>query len=496
MTLAKVAGAPIWWVPISSSLYRQTPLNDIQAAWNPEVPLDTLSKPEQNAAIQKICTQLVEDCGFQPNVSASRRKRLSSELQTRLGDRYEVEKEVAAGRFSILFRAKQKNPARTVAVKLFVASEFDEWATDVFKQSVEDTAGLSSSAFIRIFDHQPEHPQFLVSEFVEGETLTKYVLRYPNGAPLSNVRRILRDLTQALMELHDRGRVRGELYPSNVLISPSGAARIATMDFSSILSSESIMAGDLRIDPESLTYMTPERFFGQAHDHLSDQFSLGLLAMELLGGERVPGVTRPRDLEDKQRLFKDFETGHGRWAQRSDAFSGLVSRLLRTNPEDRWDSMHDVSGILQDIEIAESPEERCRRIARSSYVKLQSGGRERAFFERFYNGLFASLPEIQRHFADADMSKQHAMLNKAVQLLIDFDPARGCEELAGLAASHAQFALTKTHYDSFLEVLLETIEQSGVKDPAELEAWRSAIAPALVFMRTCQSVPGTSPLNT
>ena len=202
------------------------------------------------------------------------------------------------------------------------------------------------------------------------------------------------------------------------------------MDFSSILSSESIMAGDLRIDPESLTYMTPERFFGQPHDHLSDQFSLGLLAMELLGGERVPGVTRPRDLEDKQRLFKDFETGHGRWALRSEAFSGLVSRLLRTNPEDRWDSMHDVAGILQDIEIAESPEERCRRIARSSYVKLQSGGRERAFFERFYNGLFASLPEIQRHFADVDMSKQHAMLNKAVQLLIDFDPARGCEELA------------------------------------------------------------------
>jgi hemoglobin-like flavoprotein len=268
------------------------------------------------------------------------------------------------------------------------------------------------------------------------------------------------------------------------------------MDFSSILSSESIMAGDLRIDPESLTYMTPERFFGQPHDQLSDQFSLGLLAMELLGGERVPGVTRPRDLEDKQRLFKDFETGLGRWALRSEAFSGLVSRLLRTNPEDRWDSMHDVAGILQDIEIAESPEERCRRIARSSYVKLQSGGRERAFFERFYSGLFASLPETQRHFADVDMSKQHAMLNKAVQLLIDFDPAHGCQELARLSASHAQFALSKAHYDGFLEVFLETIEQSGVKDPAELEAWRSAIAPALAFMRTCQSAPGAPPLNT
>ena len=126
-------------------------------------------------------------------------------------------------------------------------------------------------------------------------------------------------------------------------------------------------------------------------------------------------------------------------------------------------------------------------MARSSYVRLQSGGRDRAFFERFYSGPVRRLPDSRSHFANVEMAKQQAMLNKAVQLLIDFDPAPAASELARLAASHARFALSKAHYDGFLEVLLETIEQSGVKDPAELEAWRSTIAPALAFMRTCQT---------
>ena len=88
------------------------------------------------------------------------------------------------------------------------------------------------------------------------------------------------------------------------------------------------------------------------------------------------------------------------------------------------------------------------------------------------------------------MAKQQALLNKAIQLLIDFDPARGCDQLAKLAGTHTRFALTKDHYDQFLEVLMQTIEQIGPKSPEELEAWRASIAPGLEFMRTCQGASG------
>ena len=75
----------IRWIPISPSLYTETPLKDVQAAWDPKRPLAGLSKAHRNTAIQNICTQLIEDFGFLPKVSEGRRQRLSGELQGRSG---------------------------------------------------------------------------------------------------------------------------------------------------------------------------------------------------------------------------------------------------------------------------------------------------------------------------------------------------------------------------------------------------------------------------
>ena len=80
LNLAMARSIPIWWVPIAPSLYTETPLRDVQAAWTPSRPLEGLSKADRDAAVQQICTQMVEDFGFLPKVSEGRRRRLSSEL--------------------------------------------------------------------------------------------------------------------------------------------------------------------------------------------------------------------------------------------------------------------------------------------------------------------------------------------------------------------------------------------------------------------------------
>jgi hypothetical protein len=90
------------------------------------------------------------------------------------------------------------------------------------------------------------------------------------------------------------------------------------------------------------------------------------------------------------------------------------------------------------------------------------------------------------------MDKQKEMLNRAVELLLKFDPACGCPELRRLAGLHGTYQLTKEHYDQFLDVLVCTLEQTGVADATESAAWRTAINPAIEFMRTCQGVPDGS----
>ena len=486
LNLAKTSGVGIWWVPVSASLYTATALSEVQAAWEPKHPLDGLTPPEPNSAIQKICRQLVEDFGFLPKVTRHHRRNLSSELQTRLSQRYQVGDEVGAGRLSIVYKATQKNPNRDVAVKLFVASEFDEWATRAFETAVAQGAELRSAAFIRIMEHSMETPEFLITEFVHGETLSKFLQRYPRGVPLNLVRRILRNLITAFEEIHTAGRIRGELCPSNILIQPDGTSRISTVDVSTVLSRESLMAGDFRVDRELLAYMTPEHYFGLPQTERTDQFSLGLIAVELISGEKLPRVSCPKDFEDKRGLFERLERGEGRWAQRSSDFAGLVSRLLRTDPEDRWSSMSHVATLLSLIEIAETEEERSKQTAQGLYLRLQLGNKPREFLTRFYENLFARSPGVQALFRPELMDKQKQMLNRAVELLLKFDPACGCPELLRLAGMHGRFQLTKEHYDQFLDALVHTIEQTGVANPTESAAWRAAINPAIEFMRTCQ----------
>ena len=139
---ARKGGIAIRWVPISASLYDVSPLNDIQACWDPARPLDTLPIAERKTVIKKICLEIVEEFGTSPKLAKGRRETLLSQVQAKLGDRYQMEEEVGEGKLSIFCRARRKNPERIVGVKVFVASELDDWARGAFVESVERAVEL------------------------------------------------------------------------------------------------------------------------------------------------------------------------------------------------------------------------------------------------------------------------------------------------------------------------------------------------------------------
>jgi len=492
LTSAKSGGVSIRWVPVSAALYQFTELNDVQACWDPKQPLDKLAEADRKAAIQKICLEIVEDFGSAPpKVSQSRCEGLRAEVQARLGDKYAITSEIASGKFSVVYQAQREHPKRAVAVKTFVVSELDDWARRAFIEGVERAFELASPAFIKILDHYlEESPEFVVSEFVVGEPLNRVLHSHPNGLPLARVKSILLDLAKAIDEAHGRGWRRGEMCPSDILIEESGLARISPIDFSNLLREEAQLKGEYLIDRESLAYMTPERYLGREPTLLTDQYSLGLIATELLGGPRIPRVVRPCDLESKRQLFADLEAGKGDWAKRSPEFAGVVCRMLRVDPDDRWPSMNEVRALLREIEVSESPAERDRKTATSSYVRFQASGLEgqRQFYGRFYRNLFAAAPDVEPYFASIDMERQYSMLNRAVHALLEFDPQSPAakERMAQMAARHARFELTRYHYDVFLGTLLKTIEECGECDPARLTAWRNALTPGVDFLWQCE----------
>ena len=413
-------------------------------------------------------------------------------MQAKLGDRYQIEDEVGTGKSSVLYRARRMNPERIVGVKVFVASELDHWERRIFVESVERAVELTSPAFIDILEHfLDEPPECLVTEFIEGEQLSKFLARHPTGAPLGTVKGILLDIARAIEEAHQRGWQRGEICPSDILIEKTGTARLSAVNFSNLQREQALVAGNFVVDREWMAYMSPERFLGQPCTELTDQYSLGLIATELLGGARLPRVVSPCDLERKRAVFAELESGKGDWARRSGEFAGVVSRMLRFDPDARWPSMSDVREYLREIEVPEPPHELRRKKAKAVYLRLQAGGvdREHEFFRTFYENLFALCPDVEPHFRHVDMARQYQVLNRAIHLLLGFRPDSGAErdQLRQVASRHATLGLTRRHYELFLEALVKTLGAcSGGDDAACLEAWRETVAPALEFMWQCQ----------
>jgi hemoglobin-like flavoprotein len=480
----------IFWVPVSASLYAHSDLKDLQACWDPERPLDQLPQADRKAAIQKICLEIVDHIApARPAVSQGRRASLLAQVQERLHDRYAVSTEIGSGKFSIVYDAVRQELQRTVAVKAFVVSELDEWARRSFNECLERAVTLTSPAFIKIFDHfMDEPPEIVVSEYVDGEQLSSVLQRYPNGMPLEQVKSILHDLLTAVAEAHAHGWRRGELCPSDVLIEKSGGrARLSPIDFSNLLREELQIRGDFLVDRESLAYMTPERYWGREASLLTDQYSLGLIAAELLGGPRVPRVVRPCDLETKPQVFAELEEGRGAWATRSKEFARVVLPMLRVDPQKRWPSLAALCDLVERIPT-ETAEERDRRLATMSYVALQAGSAEGEprFYHRFYESLLAAAPDVRRHFDGTHMERQYGMLDRAIRALLAFDPETPSLELRALAARHAGFELAWSHYQAFIEVLVRTIQEAGEADTDALAAWRNTLTRGIQQLWQCE----------
>ena len=274
----------------------------------------------------------------------------------------------------------------------------------------------------------------------------------------------------------------------------TGAARLSPVDFSNIRREQALLAGNFLVDRESMAYMSPERFFGQQRTELTDQYSLGLIATELLGG----GAAAPRRVAQRPRAqarrVRGARVREGRVGEQVPEFAGVVARMLRIDPEARWPSMSDVRHYIREIQVPEPPHEVTRKKARAAYLRVQAGGvdGEREFFRKFYLNLFALCPDVEPHFRHVDMARQYQILNRAIHMLLEFRPDSEVlrDPLRQVARGHAKYGLTRRHYDLFLEALVKTLGECRGDDAACLEAWRETVAPALEFMWQCQVESG------
>lgn len=214
---------------------------------------------------------------------------------------YKIERVLGSGGMGVVFGARHLKLLREAAVKVLqpgLGREGESGVSDAdayerrFLREARLLASLEHPGIIGIydFDVSPIGFPYLVMPLLRGETLRQLLERHRQGLPAAWVAAILADLGSALMHAHGQQVVHRDLKPDNVfLVAGEEGVRACLLDFGIAYGGQHeamdvTASGVLMGTPR---YLAPEQLRGEAITPATDQYSLALLAIELLAGRAV-----------------------------------------------------------------------------------------------------------------------------------------------------------------------------------------------------------------
>jgi serine/threonine-protein kinase len=203
--------------------------------------------------------------------------------------RYKIVRELGRGAMGVVYHAIDPNIGRPVAIKTIQfgggrnSEEQNRLRERLFREA--RSAGiLSHPGIVTVYDvEQQGDLAYIAMEYVDGPTLDQ-VLSEAQPIPPERMFSILGQTAVALDYAHQKGIVHRDIKPANIMIARDGTAKITDFGIAKITASDQLtMTGNIVGTPH---YMSPEQVQGQPVDGRSDQFSLAVIAFEMLTGEK------------------------------------------------------------------------------------------------------------------------------------------------------------------------------------------------------------------
>src|SRR5207253_8761099 len=188
----------------------------------------------------------------------------------------------------IVYKAQDPAIGRTIAIKSIRLQDLsDEAERERLRERLfrdAQSAGiLSHPNIVTIYDIAEENGMaYIFMEFVNGPPLER-MLKVEQTPDKETLLSIFRQTASALDYAHKKGIVHRDIKPANIMIHEDGAAKVTDFGVAKIVSQQMTQAGTMMGSP---SYMSPEQVQGVAISGRADQFSLAVIAYEVLTGEK------------------------------------------------------------------------------------------------------------------------------------------------------------------------------------------------------------------
>jgi serine/threonine protein kinase len=261
-----------------------------------------------------------------------------------LGGRYELLEPIGHGGMSTVYRARDRTLDRPVAVKVVqhdpAAHGDPARLRERFRREAASAARIPPHPnVVQVYDYGTDPAgdrDYIVMELLHGRDL-KAVLRERRPGTSEAVR-VLLEAARGVAAGHRAGIVHRDVKPGNLLLTGEGPhATVRVLDFGIAKALEGEPDEDLTLVghvPHTPAYASPEqRAPGRALSPASDVYQLGLVAYELLAGER------PFDRADRERIARGEVVPlprRGDWERIPAPLRAVVERALRPDPADRY----------------------------------------------------------------------------------------------------------------------------------------------------------------
>jgi hypothetical protein len=288
---------------------------------------------------------------------------LGAHVATVLAPNYEVDSEIGRGGMGIVYCAMDKRLKRNVAIKLLPPElAFRADIRSRFLREAETAAQLSHPNIVPIYNvEERENLVYFIMAFIAGENLGTR-LQEQGAMDPSEVRRILKEVADALSYAHKRNVVHRDIKPDNILLdADSGRAMVTDFGIARALTDK----GDSRLTATGMAigtpaYMSPEQSAGESDiDGRSDLYSLGVVGYQMACGDLPFNAPNTPSMLVKHLSERPIPVEDRRLDLPPD-LARVIMILLEKDPANRFPDATSVvtalsSGVMPTLRTAQAP---------------------------------------------------------------------------------------------------------------------------------------------